>query len=85
MTAALIIASAALVGASAPAMASPARDDSPSVTMTVDGVDYPVCAEEDCSDQVGQVGVWFSKSTGHWLLELGEHFTRVIDASVDQG
>lgn len=46
--------------------------------MTVDGTDYPVCAEEDCSDQVGQVGVWFSRSTGHWLLELGEHEMYVI-------
>ena len=62
--------------------ASPSADryDSPSVTMTVDGVDYPVCAEEDCSDQVGQVGLWYSRSMGAWLLELGESCTGSIPA-----
>ena len=41
-------------------------------TMTVDGVDYPVCAVEDCSDQPGQVGVWLDRDTGNWWLSLGE-------------
>lgn len=41
-----------------------------SMTTTVDGTDYPVCAEEDCSDQPGQVGVWFNDGRA-WLI-LGE-------------
>ncbi|MCU1697859.1 MAG: First [Mycobacterium sp.] len=48
--------------------------------MTVDGVDYPVCAQEDCSDVVQQTGVWYSKSRGQWLLELGETCTGSIPA-----
>ncbi|KRD08597.1 hypothetical protein ASE48_08515 [Mycobacterium sp. Root265] len=44
-----------------------------SQVVTVDGVDYPVCSEEDCSDQVGQVGVWISPRTGEHWLSLGEH------------
>lgn len=41
-------------------------------TATVDGVDYPLCAVEDCSDQPGQVGIWTDKSGEQWL-SLGEH------------
>lgn len=48
------------------------------------GLDYdyqlPVCVQEDCSDQVGQTGLWLDQDTGDWYLELGEDFTRkVID------
>jgi plastocyanin len=71
-----LVAVASLLGSTSPAIAS--ADPGDTVTMTVDGVDYPVCAVEDCSDQAGQVGVWFSKSTGHWLLELGEFETYVV-------
>ncbi|AHJ86698.1 hypothetical protein CRB1_87 [Mycobacterium phage CRB1] len=46
---------------------------------TVDGVDYPVCVEEDCSDQPGQVGLWEDKDTGNWWLSLGERSFLVID------
>jgi hypothetical protein len=46
--------------------------DLPEYTATVDGVDYPICAVEDCSDQPGQVGLWLDKDTGNWYLELGE-------------
>lgn len=48
-----------------------------SVTVTVDGVDYPVCEVEDCSDQRGQVGVWTSRE-GKSYLELGEDVTLPI-------
>ena len=44
----------------------------PTRTVTVDGRDYPVCAVEDCSDQPGQVGVWFDRSGAAWL-SLGEY------------
>lgn len=64
------------LGPSPQARAIPA----PSVTMTVDGIDYPVCAEEDCSDQPGQIGVWYSKHDQRWLLELGEGQTYVVDS-----
>lgn len=60
-----------------PTYAIPARADD-TVTMTVDGTDYPVCAEEDCSDQPGQIGVWYSGHLGRWLLELGEGQTYVV-------
>lgn len=46
---------------------------------TVDGRDYPVCAEEDCSDQPGQVGLWEDKDTGNWWLSLGETSYLVVD------
>ncbi|ATN88438.1 hypothetical protein SEA_DALMATIAN_86 [Mycobacterium phage Dalmatian] len=39
---------------------------------TVDGVDYPVCAEEDCSDQPGQIGIWVDPDTGNQWLSVGE-------------
>jgi hypothetical protein len=43
---------------------------------------YPQCAEEDCSDQPGQVGVWLSNE-GNSYLELGEGATYlVIDDTV---
>jgi hypothetical protein len=45
----------------------------PSRTVTVDGTDYPVCAQEDCSDVPGQLGVWFDPDTGNAWLSLGEY------------
>lgn len=42
------------------------------VLTTVDGVDYPICAVEDCSDQPGQVGVWINSAGERWL-SLGEY------------
>lgn len=37
----------------------------------------PVCAEEDCSDQPGQTGLWQS-TEGDWYLERGETKTWLI-------
>lgn len=58
---------------------APPANAEPSQTATVDGVDYPLCAVEDCSDQPGQVGIW-TNSEGEQYLELGEfttiHITR---------
>jgi len=48
----------------------------PSQTVTVDGADYPVCYVEDCSDQPGQIGVWFSSDGRAWL-SLGEYSVEV--------
>jgi hypothetical protein len=45
----------------------------PSVTTTVDGVDYPVCVVEDCSDQPGQIGVWIDPTDGGRWLSVGEY------------
>ncbi|AFV51217.1 hypothetical protein First_0087 [Mycobacterium phage First] len=52
---------------------------------TVDGRDYPVCVEEDCSDQVGQVGIWLDKDTGNWWLSLGEGQSYLVidDTAID--
>lgn len=41
------------------------------VTVTVDGIDYPLCAEEDCSDQPNSVGVW--RNDGRDWLIIGEN------------
>lgn len=51
----------------------------PTVVMTVDGAEYPVCAEEDCSDQPGQVGLWLDEDTGNWWLSKGETSHLVAD------
>lgn len=51
---------------------------SPGHTVTVDGRDYPVCAVEDCSDQPGQVGVWFDPDTGNAWLSVGERSYPVV-------
>jgi hypothetical protein len=48
----------------------------------IDGLidSLPVCAEEDCSDQIGQTGMWLDKDTGDWYLELGSaDRTYVVD------
>ncbi|AOT24738.1 hypothetical protein PBI_STASIA_82 [Mycobacterium phage Stasia] len=43
---------------------------------------YPVCVEEDCSDQPGQVGMWLDRDTGNWYLSLGETSLAVVDDTV---
>ncbi|AEL17874.1 hypothetical protein TRIXIE_86 [Mycobacterium phage Trixie] len=47
-------------------------------TVEVDRVmlDFPVCAEEDCSDQPGQIGVWRDRDGTAWL-SLGEQSFRI--------
>lgn len=65
---------AAVVVASAVVLAPVAAADG--VTVTVDGVDYPVCDVEDCSDQPGQIGVWFDRTGAAWL-STGETSQRV--------
>ncbi|QGJ88842.1 hypothetical protein SEA_YECEY3_91 [Mycobacterium phage Yecey3] len=65
----LIAAGAALA---AMALAEPPEASArPSQTVTVDGIDYPVCDLEDCSDQPGQIGVWINSEGQHWL-SVGE-------------
>ncbi|QFG04563.1 hypothetical protein SEA_JEEVES_88 [Mycobacterium phage Jeeves] len=49
----------------------------PSQVMTVDGVDYPVCSVEDCSDQPGQIGIWIDQDTGNQWLSQGETSYRI--------
>jgi hypothetical protein len=46
----------------------------------IDGLidQLPVCAEEDCSDQPGQSGMWLDRDTGDWYLELGEAVTLLV-------
>ena len=56
----------------------PADAEPASATATVDGVDYPLCAVEDCSDQPGQIGIW-TNSEGQQFLELGETITIRIE------
>jgi hypothetical protein len=41
----------------------------------------PVCDEEDCSDQPGQVGMWLDRDTGNWWLSLGDSSLLVVDDS----
>lgn len=78
----IIAAVAVAIGAMALAQPDEASAE-PTVNLTelrtVDGFDYPVCAEEDCSDQPGQVGLWEDKDTGNWYLELGEEVTFLIN------
>ncbi|QBP31105.1 hypothetical protein SEA_REFUGE_88 [Mycobacterium phage Refuge] len=40
--------------------------------VTVDGSTFPLCGEEDCSDQPNQIGVWRDSDTGRDFLILGE-------------
>ena len=54
----------------------PANAEPASATATVDGVDYPLCAVEDCSDQPGQVGIWTNADGVQWL-SLGEFSVRI--------
>ena len=72
-------------GAALGAMALASPEDwhvraSPVELVTVDGVDYPVCATEDCSDQVGSVGVWRDPDTGTEYLSIGEDLSIRIEA-----
>lgn len=82
---------AVMYGAAVLGMAAARADDSIASHWTPDGrlavylsdidglVDVlPVCVEEDCSDQPGQVGMWLD-STGNWYLELGESVTLLVD------
>lgn len=61
-----------------------AHADTPTPLPTINLTDIPdldilpVCHAEDCSDVAGQTGVWYSHSTGAWLLERGEGHTWVI-------
>lgn len=66
--------------------AVPAHAD-PIETINLSEIDvdqFPVCVQEDCSDQPNQVGMWLDKDTGNWYLELGEVGTTylVIDDTV---
>ncbi|MCV7015560.1 hypothetical protein H7I40_24475 [Mycolicibacterium madagascariense] len=49
---------------------------------TVDGVDYPACAYEDCSDQPTGVGLWEDHDTGNWYLTTPEKSVLVVDDTV---
>lgn len=46
----------------------------PTINLTdIHNVDmFGRCAEEDCSDQPDQVGVWTDRDSGNQYLELGE-------------
>lgn len=59
----------------------------PTINITdIPNIDsLPVCQVEDCSDQPGQVGVWYSKSTGNWYLERGESTWLIVDNTVTSG
>jgi hypothetical protein len=65
--------------------ATPAWAELPLTELTVDGHDYPVCEQEDCSDQPGQIGLWEDTDTGDWYLSTGETSTRIIDDTVTGG
>ncbi|QTF81509.1 hypothetical protein SEA_TARSUSIV_85 [Mycobacterium phage TarsusIV] len=55
------------------ALGSPAKASAePTEVRTVDGIDYAVCIEEDCSDQPGQIGIWIDPDTGNQWLSVGE-------------
>lgn len=56
-------------------------DAAPSQEVTVDDRDYPVCEMEDCSDQPGQVGVWYDPDTGEPWLSIGDRSIPVDPAS----
>ena len=81
-TLALSLAPAAIAGFLA---LCPHADAAPSREVTVDDRDYPVCEQEDCSDQPGQVGVWFDPDTGEAWLSLGEDRSVHIDQTVKSG
>ena len=53
-------------------VATPAWARPSTTTVTVDGRAYPVCQMEDCSDQPGQIGVWFDVGGNAWL-SVGDH------------
>lgn len=53
-------------------------------TTTVDGVDYPLCELEDCSDQPSQIGVWISPDDGERWLSVGEYSLH-IEPDINHG
>ncbi|AEK07357.1 hypothetical protein PBI_MYXUS_90 [Mycobacterium phage Myxus] len=59
-------------GAALVAMAIADPYEASSRTGTVDGIDYPYCSLEDCSDQPNQVGIWVDRDTGNQWLSTGE-------------
>ena len=65
-----------LVGAIA-AIDDPVMAGPPSVTVTVDGADYPLCYVEDCSDQPNQIGVWRDPDTGDQFFIVGDSTMRI--------
>ncbi|QHB38111.1 hypothetical protein KIY75_gp84 [Mycobacterium phage Noelle] len=54
----------------------------PTIALTELHGQYPVCFEEDCSDQPGQVGLWQDQDTGNWYLSIGEEGWLVVDDTV---
>jgi hypothetical protein len=64
--------------AAVPAHAEPHGSD-----VTVDDRDYPVCDEEDCSDQPGQVGVWYDPDTGEAWLSTGPDYSLHVDQAFE--
>lgn len=60
------------------ASAEPDNTVNLSELRTVDGVDYPVCFVEDCSDQPNQLGLWEDQDTGNWYLSLGEDLSVLV-------
>lgn len=61
-------------------LASPDADaETSTVSVEFDGSTYevPVCHVEDCSDQLGQVGVWFDPDSGVGWLSVGETSHRI--------
>jgi hypothetical protein len=55
----------------------------PGIDVTVDDRDYPVCDEEDCSDQPGQVGVWYDPDTGEAWLSTGPDYSLHVDQRLE--
>ncbi|AMS01075.1 hypothetical protein SEA_ARCHERNM_81 [Mycobacterium phage ArcherNM] len=54
-----------------------AVEPAPGDLVTVDANTFPVCAEEDCSDQPNQIGVWIDHDTGNQWLSIGERSYRI--------
>lgn len=75
---------AALAAVVCMAACEPEADATPAELTTVDGVDYPICELEDCSDQPGQVGVWISPDDGERWLSVGEYSLH-IEPTVNHG
>lgn len=80
-TLSVVAAFAALAACDPEADASPPAE---TVYTTVDGVDYPICSVEDCSDQPGQIGVWISPDDGERWLSVGEYSLH-IEPEVNHG
>lgn len=76
LTNVLLTLAAAGAALAAMAIADPYEASAEPPTQTVD-VTVPVCAEEDCSDQPHQLGVWFDPDTNTPWLSLGETSIRL--------